>query len=85
MDPSNELEPDIIMLLHKGRKINAIKLIRERRNLGLKDSKTLVDAYFKQHPDLKVIEAERSNGVFLLLVFFALMAAVLYKMGWLFN
>jgi hypothetical protein len=80
-----ELDTDIIKMVKKGRKIDAIKLIRERRNLGLKESKDLVDGYFKQHPELKVIEAERSNGVVLVMVFFALVAAVLYKIGWLFN
>jgi Ribosomal protein L7/L12 C-terminal domain len=85
LSPNIELDADIIEMVKNGRKIDAIKLIRERRNLGLKESKDLVDAYFKQHPELKVIEAERSNGVILVLIFFALVAAVLYKMGWLFN
>jgi Ribosomal protein L7/L12 C-terminal domain len=85
LSPNIELDADIIEMVKNGRKIDAIKLIRERRNLGLKESKDLVDAYFKQHPELKVIEAERSNGVILVLIFFALVAAVLYKIGWLFN
>jgi Ribosomal protein L7/L12 C-terminal domain len=85
LNPNIELDTDIIEMVKNGRKIDAIKLIRERRNLGLKESKDLVDSYFKQHPELKVIEAERSNGVILGLIFFALVAAVLYKMGWLFN
>jgi hypothetical protein len=85
MKPNIELESDIIAMVCNGRKIEAIKLLRNRHSLGLKESKDLIDAYLKQHPELKVIETERSNGVILGLIFLALVAAVLYKMGWLFN
>ncbi|MEM6702416.1 MAG: ribosomal protein L7/L12 [Acidobacteriota bacterium] len=37
--------------LHSGRKIEAIKLLRERQGLGLKEAKQAVDRYAGQHPD----------------------------------
>jgi Ribosomal protein L7/L12 C-terminal domain len=85
LKPNIELDTEMIEMVKNGRKIEAIKLIRSRYNLGLKESKDLVDAYLNKYPDLKVVETERSNGAVLILLFFALIAAVLYIFGWLFN
>jgi len=38
-----ELESEVIELIHAGKKIEAIKALRERRNIGLKESKDIVD------------------------------------------
>jgi hypothetical protein len=39
------LEPEIIEILKTGHKIKAIKKLRELRNIGLKESKDIVDNY----------------------------------------
>ncbi len=48
IDPK-QLLPDEIALLNKGLKIDAIKLVRERTLLGLKESKDLVEAFLKEN------------------------------------
>lgn len=40
---SKELSPEVGRLLAQGRKIEAIKLIRERTGMGLKEAKDIVD------------------------------------------
>ncbi|MCU0445164.1 MAG: ribosomal protein L7/L12 [Microscillaceae bacterium] len=41
---NQELNQQIINLLHQGNKIEAVKLAKESLNLGLKEAKDLVDA-----------------------------------------
>ena len=63
--------------LRGGNKIEAIKIIREERGLGLKEAKDLVDAYVETDPSLKASVANASAGgrLFLrLLVFGAVVA-----------
>jgi ribosomal protein L7/L12 len=49
-----KLEAEIINLIKKGRRIEAVKFIRENTGLGLKDSKeymeSLIDKIIKNHP-----------------------------------
>jgi hypothetical protein len=40
-----ELPSDVKNAIHANRKIEAIKLLRTRQNLGLKEAKEIVDAY----------------------------------------
>ena len=53
------LPTDVIDAIQSNRKIDAIKLLREHRNLGLKEAKHAVDAYNRQNPQLK---AQQSSG-----------------------
>ncbi len=46
-----ELPNEVRELIHAGRKIDAIKQLREARSLGLKDAKQAVDAYVAAHPE----------------------------------
>ena len=43
MEPTTELPPDVIAALKAGRTIEAIRLLREHRSMGLKQAKQLVD------------------------------------------
>lgn len=52
------LESDIIDLIHSGNKIKAIKMLRERRNIGLKESKDIVDRYTAGVPDTDSVVGE---------------------------
>lgn len=51
MNPEFELPSDVLAALHGNRKIEAIKRLREHRNLGLKEAKELVDLYVAEHPN----------------------------------
>ena len=44
-----ELEPEVVAAIRSGRKIEAIKKLREVRGLGLKEAKDLVDLYCSQN------------------------------------
>ncbi|PKO91959.1 MAG: 50S ribosomal protein L7/L12 [Betaproteobacteria bacterium HGW-Betaproteobacteria-1] len=41
---------EVIQAIEQGRKIEAIKLLREHTGLGLKESKEWIDTYERQHP-----------------------------------
>jgi len=57
-----QLSLAVIALLQQGRKIEAIKLLREERHIGLKEAKDIVDEYCLQHPEL--IPASHSGKSF---------------------
>lgn len=40
----------VIALLNEGRKIDAIKLVREEKNLGLKEAKHFIEDYVLKNP-----------------------------------
>ena len=42
-----------ISALHQGNKIEAIKIVREGRNIGLKEAKDAVEDYVRSHPVLQ--------------------------------
>ena len=42
-----------ISALHQGNKIEAIKIVREERNIGLKEAKDAVEDYVHSQPTLK--------------------------------
>ena len=45
MSANRELEPEVIAALNNGQKIRAIKILRDSRNIGLKQAKELVEQY----------------------------------------
>ena len=51
------LSAEVISALHRGNKIEAIKLLREEQGIGLKEAKDAVDAYVRTQPDLAAIFA----------------------------
>ena len=75
--------PAAVAALEQGNTIEAIKLVRLDRGLGLKESKDLVDAYLRSRPDLQrrleAAQAEARQGfVRWLIIFLALAAAAAY-------
>ncbi len=63
MKPEEELSPDIYQLLASGRKIEAVKLIREETGLGLREAKELADALSGQHtPEVAPPPAMKEEG-----------------------
>ena len=68
---NNELEPEVTALIHEGRKIDAIKKLRQIRGLGLREAKEVVDAYAMQYERLNPSVKKSSSGgwlVFLIII-----------------
>ena len=69
-----------IPALEQGQTIEAIKIVRLERGLGLKESKDLVDAYLKNRPDLQrrleAAQAEARQGLVRWLAICLALAAV---------
>jgi hypothetical protein len=54
MDQTNVALPsEAVEALENGRMIQAIKIVRERSGMGLKEAKDTVDRYLAAHPDLR--------------------------------
>ncbi len=77
---SPALSQTAVAALEQGNTIEAIKIVRLERGLGLKESKDLVDAYLKSRPDLQrrleAAQAEARQGFVRWLVIFLALAAV---------
>ncbi len=69
-----QLSQAVVALLQQGRKIDAIKTLREEQPIGLKEAKDAVDEYCRQHPEL--IPA-RSSGKSVSWIFYIILAAAL--------
>jgi len=70
-----------VAALERGNTIEAIKIVRLERDIGLKESKDLVDAYLKSRPDLQrrleAAQAEARQGFVRWMVIFLALAAVM--------
>ena len=58
---SGELPATAIEALTKGRKIEAIKIVRQETGVGLKEAKDAVDAYVAARPEL-VSQRQEASG-----------------------
>ena len=67
--PALQLSTAAISALHHGNKIEAIKIVREERHIGLKEAKDVVDDYVRSHPgvqsSLAVAQAETKRSALL--------------------
>lgn len=70
------LEPDVIAMLQKGKKIQAIKLVREHRGMGLKEAKELVEQHMASDENLNVAGIKTSDGSGKGLVIFTLLVVL---------
>ena len=61
MNTEVELPADVIAELEANRKVNAIKLLRERHGIGLKEAKQRVDAYQHRHPGSSAHQAPQAD------------------------
>ena len=70
MTEDSGLPADVVAAIKANRKIEAIKLLREHRGIGLKESKEIVDDYLAGLPPGSIRPAPRtdSGGARLLLV-----------------
>ena len=58
----NSLSPSAISALREGNKIEAIKLVRQEKGIGLKEAKNLVDACLRTDPDVQAKLAAVQTG-----------------------
>jgi ribosomal protein L7/L12 len=65
---ATSLDPDVLSLLRQGKKIQAIKLYRDKTRAGLAESKAAVEALGKEHG----IQAQASGCAGVLLIFVVL-------------
>lgn len=75
---SNELPPEVLQALEQGRKIEAIKRLREQRNMGLKQARETVEAYLGEHPEVAPPQGQRVDMGLGRLVVAALVVGGLY-------
>ena len=81
MNKNEELDVDVIDAIQSGQKIQAIKLLRERRNIGLKEAKEVVDSYIVQNPDIQITYKENANKFPIIFIVFVIIAIALYFSG----
>lgn len=64
---NESLPPAAVHALQQGRMIEAIKIVRTERNLGLKQAKEQVEQYLQQHPELlrqsRVAQTQQQGSV----------------------
>jgi ribosomal protein L7/L12 len=78
----DELPPEAMTALWQGNKIEAIKILRQARNIGLKDAKDKIETYVKNDPALQhklaTAHAEATRGLVRWLIIFAVLAIAGY-------
>ena len=77
MNSTPKLPDQVIGQIRAGRKIQAIKLLREAQGIGLKEAKDAVDAYMLANPSPQQPKSS-SNGLVLIVVL-SLIAYLAYQ------
>jgi len=77
MNSTPRLPEQVISQIRAGRKIQAIKLLREARGIGLKEAKHAVDAYMRENPSPQ--QNKSSGNGLVLIVSGLLIAYVVYQ------
>ena len=80
---ADDLPADVIKAIERGRKIEAIKILRESKGIGLANAKVLIERAWQTHGPAKPIVsfADQSQGFGMLakpLMMFLVIAAVYY-------
>lgn len=73
-----ELEPEVVAAIRSGRKIEAIKKLREVRGLGLKEAKDLVDLYCSQN-NIESVSTSGSTASLGLVILVCVIGFLLYQ------
>jgi hypothetical protein len=59
---NDELPADVALALQRGNKIEAIKLLRMARRIGLKDAKEVIDGVIAQDPHRRSRRTDTADG-----------------------
>ena len=78
MSSTTKLPTEVIDAIKAGRKIDAIKLLRESNSLGLKEAKHAVDAYIRANPAIAEQYSTKQSGGLQWLIAFLFAAYVAY-------
>jgi len=70
MKTPDGLPPEVVSALRSGRKIEAIKLLREAKGIGLKEAKHAVDAYIRANPSIQPPKSGGNGMLFIVFVVF---------------
>ena len=58
-----QLPPEAVAALNEGRRIDAIRIVRERQGIDLEEARELVDGYVAVHPEIGAqLEQQRALG-----------------------
>ncbi len=57
-----ELPAEVVAEIEANRKVNAIKLLRKRRGIGLTEAKSIVDGYIERNPNSLGLQAPTTEG-----------------------
>ena len=76
---SNDLPPDVLEAVHAGRKVEAIKRLREHRGMGLKEAKEAVDDYARKNRHLIVVPQSTGSGKLFVVVVVSLIGYAIYR------
>jgi ribosomal protein L7/L12 len=86
IDSEAALPASVVAALHRKRDIEAIRLLREHRGIGLKDAKDAIDAYRReqrrQYPQLAPVDPStwrNAIGLLALLLFAALITYLAWR------
>lgn len=83
MITDDSLPPEVIRAIEQGRKIEAIKLLREATGLGLANAKVLVDKASRQHGPKnthpRIVDDRPNLGRLLKTLLFVAIAFALYR------
>ncbi|RZV38889.1 MAG: hypothetical protein EX272_01490 [Chromatiales bacterium] len=77
MSDTSNLPAEVVNAILAGRKIEAIKLLREARGIGLKEAKHAVDAYIRENPSAQ--QRRPSGGGLVIIVVVAILGYAIYK------
>jgi hypothetical protein len=78
MNTDAELPEDVVAAIEAGRKIEAIKLLREQWDLDLKSAKKTVEAYAAGRPGSPAPRVVSTDSGFLRFVLILIVVAILY-------
>lgn len=57
------IPPQAVAALNAGRRIDAIRIVRETQEIGLKEARELVDSYVALHPEVQWrVDQQRSRA-----------------------
>lgn len=84
-EPDKQLTVSAISALHGGNKIEAIRIIRKEKGIGLKEAKDIVEEYLKIHPEIQSLinnhQAESIRGYLpwlITIIFVVVMAYIIF-------
>jgi len=79
----NDLPPGVLQAIEQGKKIEAIKLLREATGLGLANAKVLVDKAARQHGPKdgipRLVNEESNIGKLLKMLLLVIIAFSVYR------